>query len=96
MISKNNNKLIDCATIGFILLLVSCSSCRPNGLPRPDAPLCTVTTETGECTDERGDFNLPHAQLLCTSLDGYTVMEKYIDDLEKEVIRLRRNCSSKK
>jgi hypothetical protein len=76
--------------IAFTFLLVCCSACRPNGMERPDAPLCTVTHVSGECTDARGDFNIPHEGMMCTTLDGYLTLENYIDSLEKEVIRLRR------
>lgn len=86
------NFRIEWALALFAALLVGCSACHPNGMPRPDAPLCTVSNETGECTDSRGDFNIPYPGLMCTSLDGYLTMEKYLDDLEKEVIRLRRRC----
>lgn len=90
----NNNKKnwFDFAPLAFILLVTACSSCQPNSFPRPDSPVCTVTEVSGECTDNRGDFNLPHGDLMCTSLDGYLNLEKYVDDLEREVIKLRRRC----
>jgi hypothetical protein len=75
-----------------LILLVGCSSCKPNGIQRPDAPLCTVTSLEGECVDARGDYSEPHQNLMCTSLDGYLSLEKYLDELELEVIRLRRRC----
>jgi hypothetical protein len=90
MTSRSN---INFAFIAFFILVVGCSSCRPNGIPRPDSPLCTVTSLEGECTDARGDFTEPHSNLMCTTLDGYLTLEKYVDDLEKEVLRLRRNCN---
>lgn len=89
----NNKRWFDFAIIGFILMLVGCSACRPNGIPRPDSPLCTVNETSGECTDSRGDYEIPYEGLMCTSLDGYLTLEKYVDDLEKEVIKLRRRCN---
>lgn len=94
MSSKNNINVCVVVFILFSFLLVSCSSCRPNGIPRPDAPLCTLTQTEGECTDARGDFTIPFEGMLCTSTDGYLTLEKYLDDLEKEVIRLRRRCNN--
>lgn len=85
------NSFTVCAII-FFILLVGCTACKPNGFPRPDSPLCTVTSEHGECTDARGDYKEEHKNLMCTDLNGYLVLEKYVDDLEKEIIRLRRRC----
>lgn len=89
---QNNSLSTICAIICLVLVAVSCSSCNPNGIPRPDAPLCTVTNQHGECTDDRGDFFEKHQNLMCTTLDGYDAVELYVDNLEKEVVKLRRNC----
>jgi hypothetical protein len=88
---KNNINV--CVAFVLFITLVSCASCRPNGIPRPDSPTCTVAGGVGECTDARGDYTLPERDLICTSLDGYLVLERYVDELEKEVIRLRRRCN---
>jgi hypothetical protein len=74
----------------FFMICISCSCIQKPG--RPDAPLCTVTSENGECTDVRGDFVLDHAQLLCTSVDGYSTLERYVDQLELKVRDLERRC----
>lgn len=91
MTFKKNSVLL-----GFIILiLVGCSSCRPNGIPRPQAPLCTslyAEPDMFECTIGERDITVPSKEIMGTTMDGYLLLEKYVDDLEKEVIRLRRTC----
>ena len=81
--------------IVILLLLISCASCQPNGTRRPDSPICTPLSsdrEQWECTDSRGDFKTPTDNVIGTTLDGYLVLEKYVDDLEIENRKLRRQC----
>lgn len=80
-------------------LVVGCAGCNPNGTVRPNSPLCTPLLGGGntatefECTDSRGDFREPIVNVIGTTLDGYSVLEKYLDDLEKENKKLRRSCN---
>jgi hypothetical protein len=80
--------------ISILLVVAACAGCKPNGIPRPDAPLCTVENGVGKCTNSAGDFDIDASLLMCTDIDGYSTLEKHIDELEKEVIRLRRRCNS--
>jgi hypothetical protein len=87
------------ALILTAFLVVGCAGCNPNGTRRPDSPLCTPILDGGntaseaECTDLRGDYRVPIADTISTTLDGYPVLEKYVDDLEKENRKLRRSCN---
>ena len=75
------------------LLLASCRT--PDGIYRPTAPLCTIEGDTAECTDGRGDFEVDPRELLCTTNDGYKILESYIDTLELEIKSLKlklRSC----
>lgn len=78
----------------IIFLAVGCAGCNPNGTRRPDVPLCTPISDGGyfECTDSRGDFREPEVNIIGTTLDGYGVIEKYVDDLEIENRKLRKAC----
>jgi hypothetical protein len=79
----------------YAILFISFIACSCIRKPhRPDAPLCTVDEIHGECTDARGDFFLDHAHLLCTSLEGYSTLERYIDELELRVKQLERRCKN--
>lgn len=85
------------ALIFVLLFLLSCAGCNPNGTLRPDAPICTPLSSDRdhfECTDSRGDFKEPTGNIMGTTLDGYNVLENYLDELEKENRRLRRNCKN--
>lgn len=88
------------ALILTAFLVVGCAGCNPNGTRRPDSPLCTPVLNGGrsadefECTDSRGDFRVSVSDTIGTTLDGYAVLEKYVDDLEKENKRLRRSCEN--
>jgi hypothetical protein len=75
---------------GFFILCTAASCVSKPG--RPDSALCTVTEEGGDCTNRIGDFKEPHHRLLCTNLEGYAMLEDYVDALELEVRRLRREC----
>lgn len=86
----------------ILLALIGCAGCNPNGTRRPDSPLCTPVFDGGttvtefECTDTRGDFRIPVGMVIGTSLDGYEILEKYVDDLEIENRKLRRACGKTK
>ena len=80
------------AVVSMIFTSVSCHTV-PN---RPDAPICGVTTEGAQCVDVRGDFNDTHANMLCTTLEGYSKLESYIDTLELRVRDYERRCGKKK
>lgn len=82
----------------LLLCLVSSgfSSCeRKPG--RPNAELCTWQSEGQfwECEDAfnntRPENNSGH--LMCTTLDGYLILEKYIDEKELRVRDLERELS---
>lgn len=77
----------------FFILCTAASCERKPG--RPDAPLCTsldADPDSFECTDQRGDFKHPRALIMGTTLEGYATMENYVDALELENRRLRREC----
>lgn len=80
--------------LGVFFILCTSFSCvsKPG---RPDAPLCTVDSNHGECTDARGDFILDHSNLLCTSIEGYGTLENHIDKLELYIRKLERGCKSR-
>lgn len=78
----------------IFFILCTAASC-PSKPGRPDAPLCTGLAEDPEhfeCTDKRGDFKHPRLEIMGTTLEGYATMEDYVDSLELEVRRLRREC----
>jgi hypothetical protein len=81
----------------LMFFLISCAGCRPNGNQRPDSPVCTpvVDREYFECTDSRGDFREPVDNIIGTTLDGYLVLEGYVDQIEKENKKLKRLCGRK-
>lgn len=85
-------------TLLLLAFLVGCAGCNPNGTRRPDVGICTPLSEDREhfgCTDSRGDYQEPTLNIIGTSLDGYVVLEKYLDDLERDNKRMRRLCGQK-
>ena len=71
-----------------IFLATNCVS-KPN---RPDAPLCLRNSDGWVCTDGRGDFPETENNLICSTFDGYSSLERYIDDLELRIRKLERSC----
>lgn len=72
----------------MILIGVSCVS-HPH---RPDAPLCGPS---GDCVDASGEHQEDQRTLLCTTPQGYSSLETYIDKLELRVRTLERRCKIK-
>lgn len=79
----------------FFLIFSLTSSCIPKP-GRPAAPLCTVTSKEGRCTNAQGNFTTDHSDLLCTTIDGYSVMERYVDTLELKIREYERRCPKEK
>lgn len=75
----------------MIFLGTSCVS-KPN---RPDAPLCLFNSTGWICTDRRGDFPETESNLMATTIDGYSSLERYIDVLELRIRKLERSCGGK-
>jgi hypothetical protein len=73
----------------FTMFLASSCVSRPN---RPDAPLCLFNSDGWVCTDARGDFPEPESNLICSTIDGYSSLERYIDELELRIRQLERRC----
>lgn len=59
---------------------------------RPDSALCLHNSTGWVCSDSRGDFPEVEANLICSNLDGYSSLERYIDALELRVRQLERRC----
>lgn len=76
-----------------LLLCLACSSCE-NKPGRPGAELCTWQFErqVWECEDTSNHTRVENDQgdLMCTTLDGYLKLEKYIDTKEAKVRELQR------
>lgn len=72
----------------MICLAISCQT-KPN---RPDSPVCLHNSTGWVCTDSRGDFNETENNLVCSTLDGYSAMERYVDALELRIRKLERSC----
>ena len=72
----------------LIYLGTSCVS-KPD---RPDAPICLHNSDGWVCTDSRGDFKEQENNLVCTSIAGYSSLEKYIDVLELKIRQFERTC----
>ena len=75
----------------YFTILLAASGCvsKPS---RPDAPLCLHNSNGWACTDGRGDFSETENNLVCSTLDGYSSLERYIDALELRVRQLERRC----
>jgi hypothetical protein len=71
-----------------ILLGTSCVS-KPN---RPDSPLCLYNSDGWVCTDSNSDFPETENNLICSTLTGYSSLERYIDALELRIRQLERRC----
>lgn len=83
-------------------LCLACSSCW-NKPGRPNAELCTWQFERQiwECEDvyEHTRIENDYGGLMCTTIDGYLKLEKYIDEKEAKVRELQREldlCRAKK
>ena len=72
-----------------ILIGISCVS-HPR---RPDSPLCGPS---GDCRDSTGEHQEDPRLLLCTTPQGYSALEDYIDKLELRVRTLERRCEIEK
>lgn len=76
------------AALSMILIGASCVS-HPH---RPDSALCGAN---GDCRDSRGEYQEDARLLLCTTPQGYSALEDYIDKLELRVRTLERRCKVK-
>lgn len=76
--------VVSCMTF----LAASCVS-KPN---RPDSPICLHNSDGWMCTDSRGDFPETEANLICSTIDGYSNVSKYVDALELKIRQLERRC----
>lgn len=78
-----------------LLLCLAASCVRKPG--RPNTELCTWQFETmkWQCEDAfeyvREESDLKN--LMCTTLDGYTALERYVDAKEKKVRDLERQLA---
>lgn len=75
----------------MIFLGNSCVS-KPH---RPDSPICLRNSNSWVCTDSRGDYEEQESNLICTSIDGYSDLERYVDALELRIRQLERRCGQK-
>lgn len=76
-------------------LLVACSCRRKPG--RPNTELCLYLSESQiwECEDAFQHVRVePNpGNLMCTTIDGYNVLESYVDAKEKRVRELERQLA---
>lgn len=70
----------------FTILIVSGCVSNPR---RPNSPLCG---SGGDCISSEGDTMENPATLLCTTPNGYSKYEDYIDGLELRIRELERRC----
>lgn len=71
-----------------IFLATNCVS-KPN---RPDSAICLHNSDGWVCTDSRGDFPETENNLICSTIDGYSSLSKYVDQLELRIRQLERQC----
>lgn len=75
----------------FIILLgVSCVS-KPY---RPDTSVCLYNSDGWVCTNASGDFRQEPNDLVCTTLPDYSVLERYVDQIELRLRKLERRCKN--
>jgi hypothetical protein len=77
-----------CAVFFTTFLAASCVS-KPN---RPDSAICLHNSDGWVCTDSRGDFPETENNLICSTIDGYSNLSKYVDALELKIRELERRC----
>jgi len=63
--------------------------------------LCIVAKDEngayyGDCEDARGEYREETKNLICTDIDGYSKLERYIDQLELRVRNCGRKCKKEK
>lgn len=76
----------------FTIFLGSSCVSKPN---RPDSPVCLHNSDGWVCTDSRGDFREQENNLVCSTISGYSALERYVDNLEVKIRKLERNCGQK-
>jgi hypothetical protein len=78
-------------SVSVLLLLAACSCIRKPG--RPDSPLCVFLSEASiwECEVASGQTSVETPEnLMCTTIEGYSTLERYVDQKEARVRELER------
>ena len=78
-----------------LLLLTSCISSCERKPGRPAASMCTfMEDDFWECEDSFGNIRKEQPEnLVATTWNDYTILEKYIDSKEKKVRELERQLA---
>lgn len=83
--------------VSVLLLCLACSSSCERKPGRPDSELCTWQFERllWECEDSFNHVRTEEDEgnLMCTTLDGYLKLEKYIDQKELKIRQLERDLA---
>lgn len=83
--------------VNVLLLCLACSTSCERKPGRPNAELCTWQFERAlwECEDTFNHVRIEEnpGNLMATTLDGYLLLEKYIDAKELKVRQLERELA---
>lgn len=79
--------------VSVLSICLSCSTSCERKPGRPSSELCMWMSEAGiwECEDAAGISRHEDAgNLMCTTMEGYALLERYVDAKEKQVRDLER------
>lgn len=80
----------------LIFVLTSCAATCNRKPGRPNSELCTWMSEAQvwECEDASGRTRSEDPiVLMCTTIDGYAALEKYVDAKEAKIRELERRLN---
>lgn len=81
---------------GYCLTLISCNTAPIKEVPRPtNVPICLIDIENRDRAicgygKDSEEFIIDSLELIGTTHNGYSLSEKYIDDLENYIRKLKR------